>query len=298
MDTKSSSIDFSPLIIGTMRLGVWGADLATADLQKFIEECLALGLNDFDHADIYGHYTEEGRFGKVLKANPSLRQKMQITTKCGIRLVCPERPSHSLKSYDSAKAHIIASAEHSLRELGTDYLDLLLIHRPDYLMNPHEIAAAFEQLKKQGKVRFFGVSNFTAPQMEMLASFTPLANNQVEISVLKLDAYTDATLDKCWQLRIRPTAWSPLGGGLVFGETTDARVVRVKEAAAKIAQAHGATIDQVLLAFVLKHPIGIVPVLGTSKIERIKTALGALDMDLTKEGWYALWQASIGGEVA
>ncbi len=297
MTNKELPVQFSPLIIGTMRLGVWGEKMETPALEKFIDECIDLGLNDFDHADIYGHYTEEANFGKVLRRRPDLRKKIRLTTKCGIQLVCPERPQHTVKSYNSTKSHIIFSAENSLRELGTDYLDLLLVHRPDYLMDPHEIASAFNHLAEKGMVRHFGVSNFTASQMDMLSAFTCLVNNQVEISLLKLDAFTDGTLDKCWQHGIAPTAWSPLGGGSVFGKTDDPKILRIQKAVRKLADRHQAKMDQILLAFILKHPAGIVPVLGTSKIARIKSALQAINIELTHQEWYELWQASTGEEV-
>ncbi|MEO1262374.1 MAG: aldo/keto reductase [Bacteroidota bacterium] len=298
MPNTPPPIQFSPLIIGTMRLGVWGAKLSTQELENFIDQCLEMGLNDFDHADIYGHYTEEANFGNVLKRRPDLRNKMQITTKCGIQLVCPERPGFRLKSYNSTKAHIISSAENSLKDLGTDYLDLLLIHRPDFLSDPSEIAGAFQHLSESGKVRHFGVSNFTPTQMDMLSSFTNLVNNQVEISLLKLAAFTDGTIDKCWQHKITPTAWSPLAGGQLFGESDDPVIARVQKTTRDLAVKHEATLDQVLLAFLMKHPIGIVPVLGTSKIIRIKSALRATEVKLTHEDWYELWQAATGEEVA
>lgn len=289
---------FSPLIVGTMRLGAWGVNMDQAALTQFIEDCLALGLRDFDHADIYGHYTEEARFGAVLKQNPSLRQQMQLTTKCGIQLVCPQRPSHHIKSYNLTKAHIIASAEASLQALHTDYLDLFLLHRPDVLMNPHDIAEAFRLLAESGKVRHFGVSNFSTTQVEMLATFTPLVNHQVEISALKLDAFTDGTLDKCFQYQIRPTAWSPLGGGELFAPITDPRTDRLQQVVHALCERYAATADQILLAWLMKHPLGIVPVMGTSKTARLRSALSAKDIALSHEDWYRIWEASTGEEVA
>ena len=292
MHNNKPPIQFSPVIIGTMRLGNWGVKMSTKELEYFIDACLDLGLNDFDHADIYGHYTEEGNFGKILKRRPDLRKKMQLTTKCGIKLICQERPSHKINSYNSTKKHIIASAENSLKELGTDYLDLFLIHRPDYLMDPSEIAEAFNYLAEKGMVRHFGVSNFSASQMDMLSSFTCLINNQMEISLLKLNAFTDGTLDKCWQHKIIPTAWSPLGGGgAIFSKNKTPQLLRINAVAQKLMKKYKATLDQILLAFLMKHPAGIVPVLGTSKLERIKSALKATKIKLTHEEWYMLLQA-------
>jgi predicted oxidoreductase len=153
MSATNPTLSFSPLIIGTMRLGEWGVKMTPQQLEHFIEICLDMGLSDFDHADIYGGYTEEAAFGAVLRKRPELRQRMQLTTKCGIKMLSQNRPEHLLKHYDSGKAHIISSVENSLRCLHTDYLDLLLLHRPDFLMDPTEIATAFELLRQEGKVR-------------------------------------------------------------------------------------------------------------------------------------------------
>ena len=291
-------ITFSPVIIGTMRLGEWGVKMTTSELERFIDECVELGITDFDHADIYGHYTSETEFGEVLKRRVDLRSKVQITTKCGIKLTCENRPNHKIKSYDSSAKHILWSAENSLKELGVDSLDLMLLHRPDYLMNPHEIAEAFEKLKKEGKVKFFGVSNFTPSQFEMLNSFTPLVNNQVEISLLQKKAFQDGTLEQCLKLGVQPTAWSPFGGGELFTNTEDPKIEDIQETVRELADKHSATPDQILLAFLRKHPAGITPVLGTSKIERVKSALEGLKINLTHEEWYELWEAAIGEEVA
>ncbi|HHM21225.1 MAG TPA: oxidoreductase, partial [Bacteroidetes bacterium] len=166
------------------------------------------------------------------------------------------------------------------------------------LMDPHEIAAAFEQLKKEGKVRFFGVSNFTPSQVDMLASFTRLVNNQVEISILKWNAFTDGTIDKCWQHGLIPTAWSPFAGGHLFSKPDDLRYARIRKTAKEIAEKYNAPLEQIYLAFLMKHPIGIVPVVGTSKTERLRSALKAVEINLTYEEWYRLRLASAGAEVA
>lgn len=297
MKNTTSAIEFSPLIIGTMRLGEWGVKMNTSALEIFVEECLALGLNDFDHADIYGHYTTEEDFGKLLKIRPDLRAKIQLTTKCGIKLVTPNRPTHQIKSYDSSKEHILRSAEQSLKALSTDYVDLLLIHRPDFLMDPAAIATAFEQLKSSGKVKHFGVSNFTPSQFDLLNSYFPLVTNQVEISITHLNAFQDGTLDQCLKYKIAPTAWSPLGGGAMFQDSDDQRILRIKKIAGLLADKHEVQIDQILLAWLLKHPSGILPLLGTSKISRVKSALNATTINLSHEEWYMLLEASVGHEV-
>ncbi len=294
----TTPVKISPIIVGTMRLGAWGAQFSTADYERFIDACLDLGINDFDHADIYGHYTTESEFGAVLKKRPDLRSKVQLTTKCGIRLVSENRPAHRIKSYDSSKEHIVASVEESLKALSVEQIDIFLLHRPDYLMHPHEIATAFEQLKKAGKVRAFGVSNFTASQFDLLHSFTPLVTNQVEASILHLDAFGDGTLDQCLKHGVVPTAWSPFGGGALFSEEVTPRVERIREVANGLAEKYSASLDQVLLAFLHQHPAGIIPVVGTTKVERVEAALKSLTVKMTREEWYDLWQASTGEEVA
>ena len=297
-EETNQSIQFSPLIVGCMRLGAWGAQLSTEALQAFIEDCLEMGLRDFDHADIYGHYTTEEEFGKVLKRQPQLREQMQITTKCGIKLVTENRPTHQLKSYDLGKEHILQSVDQSLKALETDYIDILLLHRPDILFDPSEIAEVFQQLKDSGKVRHFGVSNFTASQFDLLNTFTPLMTNQLEISALHLNAFQDATLDQCLKLGIRPTAWSPLGGGAIFGKKPDARAQRIQKVGGKLCEKYNATLDQILIAWLARHPSGIIPVTGSSRIERLRSAKEAMNLKLTREEWYEIWQASTGEEVA
>ena len=297
MSDFPTHIEFSPIIIGTMRLGVWGIDFTSQELESYIDQCLDLGLEDFDHADIYGHYTEEGRFGQVIKRRPDLKQKVRVTTKCGIKLIADNRPTHKIKSYDSSKAHIIASAEHSLKELGLESLDLFLIHRPDYLMAAHEIAEAFESLKKSGKVKAVGVSNFTTAQFELLNSYVPLVTNQIEVSLLHLNALDDGSLEQCQKLKVVPTAWSPFGGGAIFKEGTDPRIKRIRKTASELGEKHNASIDQILLAWLFAHPTGIVPIVGSSKIDRIKQAALAKDIKLNREEWYELLEASRGEEV-
>ncbi len=281
-----------------MRFGKWGANMSTKELYEFVEQCLELGLNNFDHADIYGDYTTEADFGKIFNENSSLRDRLEIVTKCGIKMVCDNRPNHKIKSYDSSETHILTSVENSLRDLQTDYIDILLLHRPDYLMDPHEIAGAFEKLKDSGKVRYFGVSNFTPSQFNLVNSATPLITNQVEASILHLDPFEDGTLDQCLMNNIIPMAWSPYGGGAIFSEDTNVKTERIKKVAVPLCEKYECSLDQLLLAWLCLHPAGIVPVLGSSKIERIKAALAATAITIEKEDWYDLWQASTGEIIA
>jgi predicted oxidoreductase len=288
----------SKIVAGVMKWGVWGENLDTAALERLIEGCIEIGVTTFDHADIYGHYTEEARFGEVLKKKPSLRQQMQIVTKTDICLITPNRPQYSIKSYDTSKAHILQSVENSLAALGTDYIDALLIHRPDPLMNADEIAEAFQQLKESGKVLHFGVSNFQPSHFALLNSRFPLTINQIEASALHLTPFLDGTLDQCQQYRVLPMAWSPLGGGNIFDKnSTDERILRLRKTIVSLGEKYNCTSDQVLIAWLLLHPSGIAPVLGTSKLERVKSAVEAQKITLSREDWFSVWSASTGVEV-
>ncbi len=288
----------SAVIVGTMRLGVWGVKMNTNELERFIDECVEMGATDFDHADIYGFYTEEEEFGAVLKRRKDLRSKIKNTTKCGIKLICDNRSDHKIKSYDSSKKHILSSAEQSLKYLGVEALDILLLHRPDYLMDPHAVAEAFEELKSKGKVKQFGVSNFSPSQFDLLHSFTPLVTNQVEISVLHRNAFQDGTLDQCIKKGIQPSAWSPFGGGALFSSSEDENILAIKKVVNELAEKHECKFDQLLMAWLKKHPSDIVPVLGTTKASRIQDAINSKSIKLSQEEWYEIWQAAIGTEVA
>jgi predicted oxidoreductase len=295
---NNEALKFQPLIIGAMRLGEWGAKLSTKELTHFIDRCAALGLTDFDHADIYGDYSTEEEFGEALKARPDLAQKMEITTKCGIKMKSSRRPNHKIKSYDSTADHIIKSVEESLTALHVEQIKLLLLHRPDFLLNPHDVAAAVDQLKKTGKIKHFGVSNFSNVEIEKLSSYVKVENNQIEYSIAHLAPLSDGTLDKAWINEVQITAWSPLGGGEMFATNPPPRVAKIIKVATQIGLKYNSSYDKVLLAWVRKHPIGIIPVLGSSSFTRIKDYFESLDLVLSHEEWYALLEATRGYEVA
>lgn len=290
---------YSKIIAGTMKWGAWGARFDTASYEQMIKDCIAAGVTTFDHADIYGDYTTEEEFGKVLQQEPSLRRQMQIITKCGIQMVSANRPHHKIKSYNSSYEHIIESVETSLKNLATDYIDCLLIHRPDPLFNADEVAKAFEQLKQQGKVLQFGVSNFRKWQVDLLRSRFPVAVNQIECSLLHLDPFGDGTLDQCQQHNIIPMAWSPMGAGNLFNTTDDdERNKRIIAVANLLAENYATKADVILLSWLMTHPANILPVLGTSKTARIRAAVSATQLKLEREEWFMLWRASTGKEVA
>lgn len=285
----------SAIIAGVWRMGDWGLDVAAR--QRWIEHCLALGITTFDHADIYGDYQVEALFGEALAAAPGLRDRLQLVTKCGIRLRSAARPSHAIKSYDTSRAHVVASVESSLRALRTDRLDLLLIHRPDLLMDPGELAATFDTLRAAGKVLHFGVSNHTPSQLALLHRHVALVTNQVELSPLQLGVLDDGTLDQCQALGMRPMIWSPLGGGRLF-TAEDAAAVRVRAALAALAERHGVSPATIAYAWILRHPSRPVPITGSRRLEALREASAALGITLTREEWYGVWQAGAGREVA
>lgn len=293
----ANSLNFSPVIAGSMKWGKWGAHFSGSDYQKMIEQCIEAGATSFDHADIYGNYTTEEEFGLALKEMPAIRNQMQLITKCGICMVTPNRSANKIKHYNTSREHIIASAERSLKNLHTEFIDLLLIHRPDTLMDPFEIAEAFSQLKKAGKVLHFGVSNFNVSQTTLLQSCFPVEVNQVEISILHTDPIFNGVLDQCIKEQIIPQSWSPLGGGILNDLADDERSRRIMAVAEILGEKYAAGFDQILLAWLMKHPAGIIPVLGTTKAARIKAAILAKSIDLTREEWYMLLRAATGHEV-
>lgn len=289
----------SRVVAGTMTWGEWGSDYSEDVFAEMIDHCIDLGITTFDHADIYGHYSTEETFGRALsKLGTSVRAQIELVTKCGIRLETNRRPENRLKSYDLSTKYIVESAERSLRNLKTDYLDLFLLHRPSPLMDPAEIAEAFAQLEQSGKVRSFGVSNFTPSQFGLLSQSVTLVTNQVECHPLHPDCFYDGTFDQLLAAKIRPMIWSPLGGAKYFkGESTT--VLRLRDAVKTLAEKYGNVgEDVILLAWLLKHPVGGVPVVGTTKKERLDATRQALDLELETQDWFTILEAAVGHEVA
>ena len=294
IDLAKNGPQFSRIALGFWRVVDWG--MSDRELLNLIQASLDLGITTLDHADIYGNCASQELFGRALALEPALRERMQLVTKCGIMLPSANCPEHTVKHYDTSRAHIIASTEESLRLLGTDHVDLLLIHRPDLLMDPDEVAEAFTALRQSGKVLHFGVSNFTPSQFDLLASRLdfPLVTNQIEVSVLNLDLLHDGTVDQCLQKGIAPMVWSPFAEGRIFTEDSE-QASRVRQALESVGQdLGGASLDQVALAWILTHPARFVPILGSGKIERIQSAAGAEALRLSREQWFAIWSASTG----
>ncbi|MRX73565.1 oxidoreductase [Bacillus lacus] len=293
----AEDLSFSALIHGLWRLDEW--ELSKEEVLTLIEQCLEIGITTFDHADIYGNYTCEEIFGSGLKLKPSLREKMEIVTKCGIQFQSPNRPDIQSHHYNTSKDHIIHSAERSLKNLQTDYIDVLLIHRPDPFMDPAEVAEAFSRLRSDGKVRYFGVSNFKRQQYDMLQSYldAPLVTNQIELSAYNLENFEDGTVDLCLEKRISPMAWSPLARGEIF-TSQDERAVRLRSTLQKVADETGAAgIDQILFAWLLSHPANIMPIIGSGKIDRITSAVNSLPITLNRDQWFDILQSSMGHDI-
>lgn len=290
----AGGLHLSAVIAGAWRMASWNWDAAAR--LRWIEGCVALGVTSFDHADIYGGYIVESLFGEALAASPGLRERIQIISKCGIKLVAPARPAHAVKSYDSSGAHITACVEASLRALRTDRIDVLLLHRPDALMDPDAVAEAFHALRSAGKVLHFGVSNHSPSQFALLHRRFPLVANQIELSALQTQALGDGTLDQAVDLGLRPMIWSPLAGGRLF-TATDERARRVRETLGALALSHGVSVASLAYAWILRHPARPLPITGSSRIEAVAEAVAALSIRLDAEEWYRVWSASAGHDV-
>ncbi|WCP82380.1 aldo/keto reductase family oxidoreductase [Vibrio harveyi] len=292
--TAPNGPEFSELVQGYWRAVDWG--MTAQERLSFLKQHIELGITTVDHADIYGNYECEALFGEALALDKSVREQIQIVTKCDINLCGDKTPERKINHYDTSAAHIYQSVNNSLERLNVDEIDVLLIHRPDVLMDADEVAEAFSELHKVGKVKHFGVSNFTPRQFELLQSrlSKPLVTNQVEINPLNFEVAHDGTLDQMQTLRVRPMAWSCLGGGSIFTGDTE-QAVRVRNELEMIREEVGAnSIDEVIYAWVRRLPSKPMPIIGSGKIERVHSAVNALNIELTREQWYRVWVTSKG----
>lgn len=293
MPAHANTFRLSPIVAGLWRITEW--QLGVQERVRWIEQALELGITSFDHADIYGDYRAESLFGEALKASPNLRSRMQLITKCGIRLRSSQKP-YRINYYDTSTAYVRAQVEQSLRNLHTEQLELVLIHRPDYLMDAAPLAETFTVLTREGKVAHWGVSNHSTSQFSLLHQHHPLITNQVELSPLQMGALDDGTLDQAQQLGLRPMIWSPLAGGRLFkGE--DEQAQRVRAEMSSMAARYGVSLTTLAFAWVLRHPSRPHPITGTGRIEGLREAVAALDVQLNAEDWYAIWTASKGHSV-
>ncbi len=284
---------FSKIIAGTMTWGTWGKNLDKNQMIDLMHSCLETGITTFDQADIYGSYTTEAAFGNAFGESQIKREDIQLISKCGIQLPSENR-STKIHHYNYSKSHIIWSAEQSLKNLKTDYLDLLLLHRPSPLMQVEEIVEAIEKLKKEGKILDVGVSNFSPSQTDLIETKIKINYNQIQFSLTHFEPMLNGSLDHMQLNRIQPMCWSPMGS--VFKKADDTSN-RINKLADQLSLKYNVEIDVLLLAWILKHPSGILPVFGTADKSRIANLMKATTMEMELEDWFAFWTASAGNPI-
>ena len=288
-----SKTTISPIIAGAMNWGIWDKNLNTKEMENMIHLCVENKITTFDHADIYGDYTTEADFGKALVSSKIDRTKIQLISKCGIQMVTKNR-NNSIKHYEYSKDYIIWSVENSLKNFATDYLDVLLLHRPSPLMQADEIAEAVAKLKSEGKIVDFGLSNFTASQTELIRQKTKVCFNQIQFSATHHEAMLDGSLDYMQTHGIRPMSWNPLGS--VFREDNE-QTRRMKKLLAQLVAKYGVGSDTILLSWILQHPAQVIPIAGTVNVARIQALMKVTELPLEKEDWFAIWTESMGKNV-
>ena len=289
--------EFSRMIFGTWRL--LRDQPAPQEINRRLHACVELGITTIDTAEIYGVYEVEQALGTALALSPDLRDKLEIVTKAGIYIPCKYHPERRTAHYNASGERMVKSLEKSLRLLGTDRIELFLVHRPDWLTRADDTAAGLNALVRDGKIRAAGVSNYTVAQFDLLASRMerPLATNQLEFHLLRMDPIYDGTFAQCEKAGILPMAWSPMAGGRLFDPANDA-ARRIADAARGMAARYGgASLEQLAYAWILAHPARPLPIIGTNRVERIRGAAAAADIVLEREDWYALWEAAQGRKV-
>lgn len=290
--------EFSQLIYGTWRI----LDEPTPtpqELNRRINTCVDLGITTLDTAEVYGLYEVEEALGKAIALSPGLRDKLEIVTKAGIYVPCHYHPKREVAHFNASSARLMKSAEKSLRLLGTDHIDLFLVHRPDWLTSADDTAHGLNHLLREGKVRSAGVSNYNVHQFDLLNSRMeqPLVTNQLEFHLLHMEPILDGTFSQCEKLGLLPMAWSPMAQGRLFHVKNEA-AHRLAQCVQKLAPRYnGATLEQFAYAWIMAHPAKPLPILGTNKIERIQSAAQACEIKLEREDWYALWEAAQGRSI-
>lgn len=286
-------MNYSRIIAGTMTWGWWGKKMTTKQMASHIDHCFSKGITTFDHADIYGDYTTEKEFGLALKESGTNRDSIQLISKCGIQLLSNHR-SNKVKHYNYSKDYIINSAIQSLKHLNTDYLDLLLLHRPSPLLNVDDVLEAINYLKQEGVIKDFGVSNFSVSQMQLLEPHLNIISNQVECSLTNHEMMFNGVMDYAINKRQTAMAWSPLG---TYFKQKNSQIDRITEQLKLLCSKYNASEDQLLLAWLLKHPATIHPVIGSTNPERINQAIESININLELEDWFILLEASAGHPV-
>jgi len=293
---SNSDIHISRFVQGLWRLHEDPLGVSPKRVLEKIEACLELGINTFDHADIYGGYENEALFGRALALNPSLKASVKIISKCGIQIPGDE---YKTKYYDLSPVHIRKSVEGSLKKLGVERLDLLLIHRPDPLLDPIIVSDAFLQLHVEGKVKAFGVSNFSPSQFSLLQNklHFPIVTNQIQFNPFHSEPLFDGTFDQAIDNEFSPMVWSPTAGGKIFSPKSKQEVAMLATLN-ELGKKYSGSADQILYSWFLLHPAKLIPVLGSNDVKHIQSAIGSLDIQLSKEDWFRILEIGRGKEVA
>lgn len=289
--------EFSSLVYGTWRVLDDGA--TPQELNRRLHFCAELGMTTIDTAEIYGLYEVEEALGKALALSPGLRDRLEIVTKAGIYVPCKYHPDRRTAFYNASGPRLVKSLEKSLRLLGTDRVELFLVHRPDWLTAAADTASGLNQLLRDGKIASAGVSNYSASQFDLLNTFMeqPLVTNQVECHLLHMAPLYDGVFDQCQKLAVRPMAWSPLAGGRLFDPKCEAAGRLAAEAARLAEKYDGATLEQLAHAWIMAHPARPLPVTGSNKEERLRQVARAATLTLEREDWFALWEAARGHKI-
>lgn len=285
------------MVYGTWRL--LDSQPTAQEINRRLNACLELGITTLDTAEIYGLYEVEQALGAALALSPGLRDKFEIVTKAGIYVPCSYHPERRTAHYNATGPRLLRSVDKSLRFLGTDHVELFLVHRPDWLTRADETAGGLNELLRSGKIRTAGVSNYSPSQFDLLNARMerPLVTNQIEFHLLHPEPIHDGTLHQCEKLDVLPMAWSPLAGGRIFDPSNPA-AARLAAAAEGMASRYGgATLEQLAYAWILAHPSRPLPVVGTNQLARLQSATQAETIELDREDWYALWEAAQGHRI-
>lgn len=293
----TNNFSISRIVVGMMRIKSIADN--SQNVLSFIEKAYDFGIDTFDNADIYNNYESEKIFGDALALKPFFRNKIKIISKCGIMMMSDKFPDRKVKYYDLSYKHIMESVNKTLSDLKTDYIDLFLLHRPTPFFNPQEVAQAFSELKQSGKVLNFGVSNFMRSDIELLETYTneKIITNQIEISVASLEHFDNGNINYLMQRRIKPMAWSPIGGASILSPKNE-RELSLKNELIQIANEMNINlIEKIAYAWLLNHPAKIIPVVGTTKLERLKNVINSMEIKMTTEQWFRIYTATKGKDV-
>jgi predicted oxidoreductase len=282
----------SPVIYSFWRSAEDPESISLKGIENKINTCIELGINTFDHADIYGGYEVEAFFGKAVKQKSFKRENIVLSTKCGTNIVSKARPAFRVRHFDNSAAHIRKSVETSLKNLQTDYIDILLLQGFDHLIDPDETASEITNLINKGLVQYIGVADFSVAQHKLLQSrlSLPIITNHIELNLLRTQAITDGTLDFIKEQYSRPLAWAPMAGGRLLDEN-DVSALNIRNTLKKIATKYEINEEQLAIAWLMK--LGALPIVGTNSIERIKNATSAVNIELDRQDWYEIYFSAI-----